>query len=168
MIDGGHFMHGRFTEDEVQGEAFEELKRIFLGWADRPAPLWPVGTEFTEPRKERQWSSLTSWAITPAGVRYQLLVESLRHDEPDPRDVPPVLWSITVDRYGAVYAHPRIAQMSVTLDPPHPVDEARSLDAYAGVPLGLSRRYRIGQLSRPLREETRTVSDGWRFAAAKD
>lgn len=162
MIDGGQFMHDVLTEDQVQGEAFAELKRIFLAW-DRPAPPWPEGTTFTEARKARHWSSQTSWAITPAGVRYELMVEHLREGEPDPREVPPVLWSILVDRYGAIYAHPRIAQMHVTLDPPHPVDEERKLDAYAGVPLGLKRTYRVGQLSRPLHEETHTVSDGWRY-----
>ncbi len=53
--------------------------------------------------------------------------------------------------------------MKVTLDPPHPVDEERLLNAYAGVPLGLARRYHVGRLSRGLHEETRQVSEGWRF-----
>jgi hypothetical protein len=162
LIDGGEFMHGRFIEDQVQGEAFVELQRVFLAWK-RPEPQWPAGTTFTEPRKERQWSSLTSWAILP-GVRYELLLDHLRHDEPDPREVPPVLWSLIASPAGEVFAHPRIAQMSVTFDlEHHPVSEDRKLAAYAGVPLGLERRYRIGRLYRALHEETRVVSEGWRF-----
>lgn len=163
MIDGGDFFIDRFREDEVHGEAFEDLMRLFLAWK-RPEPAWPHGTEFTEPRKERSWSSLTSWAITPSGVRYELLLER-RDNEPDPRIVPPVIWSLMIDRYGAVYVYPRIAQMSVTLDPPHPVDEERKLDAYAGAPLGLRRRYEIGRLPKGLREDVRQVSDGWRYPA---
>lgn len=162
MIDGGQFMFGRLVEAEIHGEAFAELTRIVLAW-ERPAPPWPVGTTFTEPRKEREWSLPTSWAFTPAGVWYELLV--LTRD-PDPREAPPVLWSILVAEDGTIYADPRIANMKVTLDPPHPVDEPRLADAYAGVPLGLARRYTVGRLSRALREATRVVSDGWTFAAA--
>lgn len=166
MIEGGSFWLGRFVEDQIQGEAFEDLKRIFLGWKERPEPRWPDGTTFSDPRKERHWSSLTSWAITPAGVRYELLLDGRRTDEHDPREVPPVIWALMVDRYGAIYAHPRIAQMKVTVDPPYPPEDERMLEAYAGVPIGLQRRYAIGRLSRGLREETRVVSDGWRYPAA--
>lgn len=162
MIDGGDFYHGRITEDEIRGEAFQELKRIVFTW-DRPAPSWPNGTVFTEPRKERQWSSLTSWAILPTGERYELLLDGRYEDERDPRELPPVIWSIKVDAYGAVYAYPRIAQMEVTLDPPYPPDDARVLAASRGAPLGLQERYPVGRLSRGLVEDVRTVSDGWRF-----
>ncbi len=162
-IDGGQFWLGRLSEDEIHGEAFVELRELVTLWKGPPVS-WPAGTEFTEPRKERQWSSTTSWAITPSGVRYELLVGDLRQGQPDPREVPPVIWAITVEPSGDVFAHSRIAQMKVTLDPPYPVAEERLLDAYAGVPLGLVRRpYHVGRLSRGLCEETRTVSEGWRF-----
>lgn len=164
MIEAGEFFLGRFREDEVQGAAWREVQLAFLAWTGRPQPKWPEGTTFTEPRKERQWSSLTTWAITPAGVRYELLLDR-RDEEPDPRDEPPIVWSIHSEPGGALYALPRIAQMSITFDlEQHPVDDERRRDAYAGVPLGLARRYRFGLLSKPLREQTRVVSDGWRYA----
>lgn len=162
IIEGGEFICGRFREDEIRGEAFVEVQRIFLAW-DRPTPPWPPGTTFTEPHKERHWSSMTTWAFVSDGaVRYELLLDS-RDGEPDPREVPPVIWTIHVDRGGTIFALPRIAHMHVTLDPPHPVEDDRKLAAYAGVPLGLEFSYRVGQLSRPLREDTREVSDGWSF-----
>jgi hypothetical protein len=163
MIEGGQFFLGKLSEDEIHGDALAELRDLVTLWKGPPVS-WPPGTEFTAPRKARQWSSLTSWAIVPSGVRYELLVGDLREGEPDPREVPPVVWDITVSPAGDVFAHPRIAQMHITFDPPHPVDEARKLDAYAGVPLGLVRRpYHVGRLSRGLRQETRVVSEGWRF-----
>ena len=160
MISGGDFWLGRLREDEIHGEAFEDLRRVFLSW-DRPRPKWPAGTTFTEPRKEGHWSSLTSWAITPSGVRYELLLER-REEEPDPREEPPVIWSVMVDRC-EVFAFPRIAQMKVTIAPPHQVDRDREADAYAGVPIGLARRYAVGRLRRGLIETTRTVSEGWGY-----
>jgi hypothetical protein len=162
-IQGGQFWLGRLSEDEIRGEAFAELRELVTLWKGPPVS-WPQGTEFTAPRKERQWSSTTSWAIVPSGVRYELLVGDLREGEPDPREVPPVIWDITVSPVGDVFAHSRIAQMKVTLDPPYPVDDERLRDAYAGVPLGLVRRpYHVGRLSQGLRQETRVVSEGWRF-----
>lgn len=160
MIEAGDLWNGKLREGEVHGDAFVELTKIVLEWK-RPEPPWPEGTTFTEPFRARRSTPMSTWAITPAGARYELMVEHLRADEPDPRERPPIIWGIWVDRYGAVFAVPRVAQLSVTIDPPHTDERLR--DAYAGVPLGLAREYRIGQLSRALREETRVVSEGWGY-----
>lgn len=163
MIEAARFVFGRLCPDEVRGEAFEEVKRIFLEWTERPQPRWPQGTVFSAPRKERHWSSLTSWAMTPSGVRYELLLER-DDDQPDPRDVPPVLWNILVDSCVEVVARPQVMNMTLTHDLLYPVLSERNLDAWAGVPLGLARHYTIGRLSRPLKERTRTESEGWWFS----
>lgn len=162
MINGGDFVYGVLSRDEVDGEAFEELRRRFLAW-DRPRPLWPDGTRFElVGRTPRIWSSPTAWAILPCGVRYELLL-TRDDDTPDPREVPPICWSVLLDPNGTIYAEPRVANMKTTLDPPHPVDSEKLRDAHVGVPLGLERRYRVGMLSRPLREKTQTVSLGWGY-----
>lgn len=159
MISGGEFKDGKFSEDELHGEAFEELKCHFRDWKlEHPDPVkWPNGTTFSQEIQSRRWTR-TVWAILPSGVRYELLIGE---GGPDPVEAPEVIWSIMVDPNGTIYAHPRIAQMKVTIDPPHTDERLR--EAHAGVPLGLQQRYEVGRMSRPLREKTHTVSDGWSF-----
>lgn len=142
--------------DELRGEAFYEVTRLFEAWT-KPEAKWPEGTDFEGPVSKR--GSRIVCARLPNGHIYDLL---FRDDQPDPRTVPPVLWTVMInERTLEVLAYPRIANMWCGT-------RARKRDDYSeevwyGQGLGLERQYLVGKLSRRLRERTRTITEGWEF-----
>jgi len=145
---------------ELDGEARAEAERLFASW-EKPAAKWPSETAFEGPTRTSRWSCEIVVARLPNGHVYDLMY---RMDEDDPRTVPPVFWSLWIDeRTREVFAHPRIANMWCGLRDPRDATDEAMREVRHGKGLGLDARYRIGRLSRPLRERTRTVTDGWGY-----